>query len=187
MTKWVYFFLARIFQIFGRESKAVDAFNMSIQIDRDFFLAVACLAHLHASLGNKAESIRLFKESLRIRPHSGVIHFNLGFMLEAEKQYEEALSEFAEAVRLSPTIDRAWFGMGMCHAAMGRHEEASAAFEKSAELQPMNPHAWYCLGMAHHKMGNQEKVIEVIRQITTFDPKMSQKLIDDTGSPGSIR
>ena len=45
----------------------------------------------------------------------------------------------------------------------------------------MNPHAWYQLGMAYHTLRNPEKVNEVVMHLLRFDPKMTRRLILDTG------
>ena len=75
--------------------------------------------------------------------------------------------------------------MGLSQAALGRHDEAAKALEKAASLQPMNPHAWYSLGMAYHTLRNQDKVRQIIEQLSRFDPKMTQRLMQDTGTKAS--
>ena len=65
---------------------------------------------------------------------------------------------------------------------MGRHEEAAQALEQAANLQPMNPHAWYALGMAHHTLGDAAKVKYVALHLVRFDPRMTRRLIQDSGA-----
>ena len=55
------------------------------------------------------------------------------------------------------------------------------ALEQAATLQPMNHHAWYQLGMAHHTTGNTARFEQVVMHLLRFDPKMTRRLIVDTG------
>jgi Flp pilus assembly protein TadD len=71
--------------------------------------------------------------------------------------------------------------MGLAHAALGQHEDAAKALNEAAKLQPMNPHAWYQLGMSSHALHKPEKVDEVVMHMLRFDPKMTRRLILDTG------
>ena len=90
-------------------------------------------------------------------------------------------AEFGEAARLNPKIDRAWYGLGLAQAALGKHHEAAEALEQAATLQPMNQHAWYQFGMALHTTGNRERFEQVVMHLLRFDPKMTRRLIVDSG------
>src|SRR2546426_6536598 len=76
---------------------------------------------------------------------------------------------------------RAWYGLGLAHAQLGQHQKAAEALEQAATLQPMNQHAWYQLGMALHTTGNTDRFEQVVMHLLRFDPKMTRRLIVDTG------
>jgi tetratricopeptide (TPR) repeat protein len=82
---------------------------------------------------------------------------------------------------LDPTIDRAWFGMGLAFVVLKQDTQAINAFREAAKLQPMSPYPKYKMGMAYHRLNQTDKVADVIQQLNEFDPKMTKKLIDDTG------
>lgn len=71
--------------------------------------------------------------------------------------------------------------MGLAHAAQGNHAQAARSFEKATELQPWAPYPWYQLAMAYFAMHNMKKVKQIIRHVSTFDPKMMQQLERETG------
>ncbi|MGH9576167.1 MAG: tetratricopeptide repeat protein, partial [Terriglobales bacterium] len=119
---------------------------------------------------------------LQSDPGNAVAQFNLGYTLDKRGRLEQAIAEFREATRMRPGLDRAWYGLGLAQAALGRHREAAAALHEAATLQPMNPHAWYALGMAHHALGEATKLKEVALHLVRFDPKMTRRLIQDSGA-----
>jgi tetratricopeptide (TPR) repeat protein len=136
MIKWMYFLQARILQMFNKNERAIELFHKALEEDRDFALAINCLGHLHASLKQLPEAERYFKEALRIDPNDAVTYFNLGYVLEADRKFEEAISNFQAAVERSQERP-GWYGMGLCHAELGRHRQAVKALE-AAKIQPLS-------------------------------------------------
>lgn len=178
---WRHFYRGRVLERFGQSDAAVEAYGLALRFDPRFARAANALGYLYAGRKRYLEAERWLAEGARLMAVNAGVWFNLGFVREALGRPEHAIEAFAEAVRLDPLLDRAWYGMGMCHASLGRHEEAAKALEEAATLQPMNPYAWYQLGMAHHALHNPDKIKEVIEYLFRFDPKMTRKLIQDTG------
>ena len=46
---------------------------------------------------------------------------------------------------------------------------------------PMNGFAFYQVGMTHHALGRSDKVEEVLGHLSSFDPKLANKLAHDAG------
>lgn len=181
--KWLYFIQARILQMFNKHDRAIELFNQALREDPAFVLALNCKAHLYALLNWMSLAEDCFKESLRIVPNDAVTCFNLGYVFQAERKFEEAIAVFQTAVTISSRLDRAWFGMGLCYAELGRHDDAARSLEKAAEIQPLSPYPLYHLGMAYFTLGHREKVDGVIAKLKGFDPKVTRRLIEDTTSP----
>jgi len=152
-----------------------------MRVRPDFLRAANRIAYLLALQDRFAEAEPYFQAVLRADAGNAVAHFNLGFTHDKRGQYDKAIHEFREATRLNPKIDRAWYGLGLAHTQLGQHREAAVALEQAATLQPMNPHAWYQLGMALHTTGNADRFEQVVMHLLRFDPKMTRRLIVDTG------
>lgn len=186
ILQWYHFLTARFFQIVGLRKQAITSLEMAIDLNPDFWVAIACLGHLYATEKEKdlPKAEKYFEMALNIRPEDGPTWFNMGFIREAENNYEAALHCFRKAVSFNPRIDRAWYGMGMCLAHLGKHDEAIKAFEEAAALQPFSPYPLYQIGMAYYTLGQDEKIVEVVRRLERFDSKMTHKLIKDAKLPG---
>jgi len=181
MEHWQYYLRGRLLELFGLKPQAIEAYGAAMRAKRDFLRPPNRIAYLLASEERFAEAEPYFEAVLRADPGNAVAHFNLGFTHEKRRHYDKAIHEFHEATRLNPKIDRAWYGLGLAHAQLGQHREAAEALEQAATLQPMNPHAWYQLGMALHTTGNSERFMQVVMHLLRFDPKMTRRLILDTG------
>jgi tetratricopeptide (TPR) repeat protein len=181
MDHWRYYLQGRMLEAIGYKPQAIDAYRAALAEKPDFLRPPNRIAYLLASQDRYAEAEPWFEKVLRADPGNAVAHFNLGYTLDKRGQHARAVQAFKEAVRLHPKLDRAWYGLGMAHAGLGQHQEAAAALEEAAKLQPMNPHAWYALGMALHATGNRERFDATVMHLLRFDPKMTRRLIQDSG------
>src|SRR6267142_1555918 len=181
MDHWRYYLRGRVLELFGHKQQAIAAYTAATQAAPDFLRPTNRIAYLLASQERFTEAEPYFQAVLRANPGNAVAHFNLGYTHDKRGQYQRAIHEFREATRLNPKIDRAWYGLGLAHARLGQHREAAEALEQAATLQPMNHHAWYQLGMALHVTGNPDRFEQVVMHLLRFDPKMTRRLIVDTG------
>lgn len=181
LEAWRHRLRARLYEFLRRPDKAIAEYRTALGLDPASAQAARALAFLLASRGHYAEAEPCFHAALRLEPQRATTWFNLGFMHDIQREPAKAIEAFREAVRLDPKHDRAWYGLGLCHAALGQHEDAVKSFERVVQIEPMNPHAWYQLGLAHHAQHDPGKVKAVIEQLHRFDPKMTRKLILDTG------
>ena len=181
MEHWRYYLQGRLLEAFRRAEESIAGYQAALRLKPDFHRCSNRIAYILANLGRYAEAEPYFRAVLGADPGNAVAHFNLGYSHDKRGQFEEAIRAFREATRLNPKIDRAWYGLGLAHARLGRHREAAEALEQAATIQPMNQHAWYQLGMALHTTGNTERFEQVVMHLLRFDPKMTRRLIVDTG------
>ena len=181
MEHWQYYLRGRVLELFGRKPQAISAYDASTRAKPDFLRPVNRIAYLLATQERYAEAEPYFQTVLRANPGNAVAHFNLGYSLDKRGLHARARDAFREATRLRPGLDRAWYGLGLAYARLGQHADAATALEEAAKLQPMNPHAWYQLGMALHVTGNKERFEQVVMHLLRFDPRMTRRLIVDSG------
>lgn len=178
---WRHYARGWLMHFIGRTDQAYEAFSIAFRHNADDDRAPRHLAAIAAERGQFDVAEQWFLEVLRLAPHDGDIHFNLGFVRERGGKPRQAIESFREAVRLNPLLDRAWYGLGLAHAVLGEHGEAVTALKEAARLQPMNGNAWYQLGMACHHAGQVGQVEKTLRKLVGFEPKLAQQLVKDSG------
>ena len=181
MEHWRYYLLGWLLELSGRRESALTAYRTALRTKPDFHRCANRLAYTLGSLERFVEAEPYFLAVLRSDPGNAAAHFNLGFTQDKRGQNARAVASFREATRLNPKLDRAWYGLGLAHAHLGQHQEAAQALEQAATLQPMNGHAWYQFGVALHMTGNTGRFEQVVMHLLRFDPKMTRRLIVDTG------
>lgn len=83
---------------------------------------------------DRAGAVAALREAVRVRPESAELHFQLGTMLAAMGETDEAELRFTQAVVLNKHHADAWAELGMCYGARNQPGEAVRCL-KSAQTQ----------------------------------------------------
>lgn len=96
------------------------------------------------SHGKSDEAVNYFREAVEADPLCMEAQLELGYLLGAMDNYEEALSCFNNAIKIENTFP-GLFGKGMCHFFMEDYEKSLEAF-LDAQGFGENEDLWYYLG-----------------------------------------
>jgi tetratricopeptide (TPR) repeat protein len=173
---------AMAFLLIGRQAAADAAFSQMLRWWPQDAYVLASRAHLRAQMGRRDEAIADGQALVAAHPARSAAHwFNLAFLLDEAKRFDEAEPAFRRALELDPKLDRAWYGLGLVLIQQQRHEEAVAALKRNTELQPMSPYGWYQLARVHVDRQHPEEAVKIIRHLEGFEPKVAAQLKRETG------
>jgi len=177
---------ARLHIAWGDHARAVQTFDaMLAEFPGDEF-ALASKAHLAAQLGRRDEAIALLTNLTAHQPGNAHHWFNLGFVLEQQRDLEGAETAFRRAIELSPQLDRAWYGLGLVLIQRRQFDEAVEALKRNTQLQPMSPFGWYQLARVHIDRHEPEEARKIIRHLQAFEPKVARQLERETGLSAAL-
>lgn len=129
---------------------------------------------LHAE-GHRLEAIALFRQVLAQTPESSEGWYELGYLLKAENQYEDALEAYAEAlargVRRPEEVHLNRAVIFSDH--LRRDQEAELELKAALSLAPGYLTGWLNLGNLHEEQGKRESALACYERILT-----------DTGTTG---
>lgn len=86
-----------------------------------------------------AAAVRVLNQALAIEPDSAEAHLRLGFVLETQENYQEAIEHFRAALQNSPNSVAAHYHLGDCYYQIDKPSEAITALRKALELNPDDP------------------------------------------------
>ena len=182
MPHWMLRLQAMGCLLMGRDESAEQVFGRMLEHWPDDAYALASRSFVRAQLGRRAAAIDDAQRLVQAHPdRSAGDWFNLGFLLEADGQLDEAVNAFRRAVSLDGKLDRAWYGMGLALVRLGRHDEAVQALRRNTELQPMSPYGWYHLARAHVDGHEPDEARKIIRHLRGFEPRVADQLERETG------
>jgi predicted Zn-dependent protease len=144
--------------------------------------ALASRAHVRSQRGHVDGAVEDARALTAAHPNrSAADWFNLGFMLEARGDLDEAEPAFRRAVEMDPKLDRAWYGLGLTLIRQRRFDEAIPVLRRNTQLQPMSPYGWYQLARVHMERQEPQETLEIIRRLKDFEPKVAAQLERETG------
>ena len=131
------------------------------------------LGFAHVSLGQVAEAITSFEDSLAAAPTS-IAHQNLGLVLLRLDRLSEAEHHMRAAIQLQPDDADAYGGLGAVLARSGRNADAIAAYREAIRLRPSLASAHANLGVALASEGQPDQAIASLQQAIAIEPDQSR-------------
>jgi superkiller protein 3 len=138
--------LAAVYAANGDRKGAETEFRRALELQADYFPALAGLGNLLARAGDGANAMPLLRKAVQLHPRAYEGHFLLGSALNRLGQFEEARAELELASKLGGEnepqvfyqLARAWGGLGKAQerkAALARFSELTKRQKDDTELQ----------------------------------------------------
>ncbi len=86
--------------------------------------AATRILHNPANAQQNAVAERLLHQAIGKDPDLAEAHYQLGFLLQNENQWQQSVSELERAITLQPTLAQAHYRLGLAYAHLGRRAEA---------------------------------------------------------------
>lgn len=120
--------------------------------------------------GEVLEAVETMRRATAIWPDDALLHDNLGSVLLACDEYEDAVSSFGRACELEPTFTGAWYHLGVAQMYRVRTVEAVAAFQRAADLSQDQTDARAMLGFMLTSAGRVDEAIAECRGALAVRP-----------------
>jgi tetratricopeptide (TPR) repeat protein len=114
------------------------------------------------------------REATRLHPDSSEAHYNLGFILNAKSELDEAIAEYTEAVRLNPGFLDARYSLSDALLRKGRLDEALAGAREVTRLKPDVSAAHQLIGRVLEARGDLDGAIVEYREAVRFSDDVSE-------------
>jgi tetratricopeptide (TPR) repeat protein len=165
----------------GRPERALALFDALVRRCPGARHPLASRAHLRAQAGWLEGARADYERLLDSHPDDAQSWFNLGYVLDQQGRWSEALEAFRRATVLAPALDRAWYGLGLVLIRLRRLDEAAEALRRNTELQPMSPHGWYQLARVQLDRCQPDEARRIIGHLRGFEPRVAAQLARETG------
>ncbi|MEW5855942.1 MAG: tetratricopeptide repeat protein, partial [Cyanobacteriota bacterium] len=112
----------------------------------------------------------LLEENYQTPGYRATLLLNLGDLLAAGKEYEEAIASYDQALKIKPDKDEAWFNRGIALKNLGRLEEAVASYDQALKIKPGKDEAWNNRGVTLKKLERLEEAVASYDQALKIKP-----------------
>ncbi|MFY9686991.1 MAG: tetratricopeptide repeat-containing glycosyltransferase family protein [Pseudolabrys sp.] len=159
-TPRILFDLGLAFNALNQHQKALDSFDLAIQLQPDFFEAHGNRGAMLAALGRHDDAIASYRNALAIRPDFADAHCNLGSALTRLQRYDDALASLDRAIALRADYADALYNRGNALKPLQRYQEALASYDRAIALWPGHADA-------HNNRG------QVLRELERYDEALA--------------
>ena len=115
------------------------------------------LTQAYLSAHETAEGLKLAQTLSDQAPNDVRVHFSLGVILAAQRQYDPAVHELELADALKPGTPEILHNLGQAYLRDKKPEKAQQVLERAVSLQPDSPDTLYLLGQAYN---DQHKILQ---------------------------
>lgn len=125
---------AQLLQQGGKAKGAAQLYRRILATDPDHFDSHHMLGLIHASEGDLVEAARSMGHAVRLRPRDEAALSNLGNVLKAMGQLNEALLFQETALTVNHNAPAIWYNRGLVLSEMRRLQDAVASFDQAIAM-----------------------------------------------------
>jgi superkiller protein 3 len=150
--------------------EALSACLSATDLNPGYAEAQAYLAEVYADLGQKQQAVETARLAVSLDDSSVFAHRDLGYALEKQRQYRDAVAEYQRASQLHPRLAQPYIDLGRIHMSHNRYKDALSAYEKATVVDPNSAHALDALGQAYFSTGDHQRAVVVLQKAVEADP-----------------
>ena len=125
---------------------------------------------LYKALGQLDNSIKAYKEALRIDPSYADIYNNMGVALQAQGKLDDAIEVYSKALAIKPKYAEAANNIGGALKEQGKLQEAIEAYAKAIAIKPNSAEIYYNTGNALQEKGEPQEAIDAYTKALGIKP-----------------
>ena len=152
-------------------AEALDACACAIELDPNYAESYAFLSEIYADLGNWRLAQANAQTALEANFQSMDAQHNMGYALEVQGRYREAVEYYENAISLAPNLAPLYVTAGrIYHNGLGDYETAIDRYKKAIKLSPFDPEPYDLLGWTYYFNGEDVRAIDALEQSLGIDP-----------------
>jgi tetratricopeptide (TPR) repeat protein len=127
--------------------RAVDLLGQAVLKELPLWDTFFNLANALMEVKDYENSIKNYKESLKIKYDNSIVLNNLGLALHQIKAFEEALENYNKALLIEVNNEKLYFNKGNTLNELRLFDEAIECYKNAAIINPNNAYYYYNLGL----------------------------------------
>jgi tetratricopeptide (TPR) repeat protein len=170
----------------ARYGEALDACSCALELDPYYAEAQAFLAEIYADQGDWIPARTTAQQAIETDFQSMDAHHNMGYALEVQGRYGEAVDSYENAIRLQPNLGPLYVDAGRASYWLGDLAAAAEHFKQALKLSPTDPEAYNWLGLTYYTNGEYSLAIDAYEQSLGIGPNYVSSNPRGTSAWGSL-
>jgi tetratricopeptide (TPR) repeat protein len=154
----------------GQNTKAIELFNVVLQVDPNFIHALNGMSDALNLLGRFNEAIEFCDKALKIDPNDASTLASKGDSLNYLERARGAVEWYDKALKIDPNFANPLSSKGYTLSSLGKYDEAIEWYDKALKIDPDYIHALNGKGLALTNLGKYDEAIEWYDKALKIDP-----------------
>lgn len=154
----------------ARYAEAYDACACAIELDPNYAEGYAFLSEVYADQGEWRLARSTAQQALEANYQSLDAHHNMGYALEVQGRYVEAVEYYENAIKLAPNLGPLYVDAGQLYFSLADYETAADYFRQAIRLTPTDPQPYNWLGWTYYVSGEYVRALDALEQSIGLDP-----------------
>jgi tetratricopeptide (TPR) repeat protein len=155
----------------ARYAEALDVCACALELDPNYAEAYAFLAEVYADTANWRLAQANAQKALDLNFQSMDAHHNMGYALEVQGRYPEAVKFYENAITLAPNLASLYVDAGRIYQnGLADYETAADRYKKAIKLNPFDPEGYDLLGWTYYFSGDHVQAVNALEQSIAIDP-----------------
>lgn len=121
-------------------------------------------------MNDKAGAVAQFRAAVKANPKEPEVHFGLGYLLWAQRKYDEAEPEFKLELANDPHHAQSMLYLGDIYLVSNKPQQAEPLLRKAVELDPSLWRAYFDLGILDTDAGRKEQAVAELESAEKLKP-----------------
>lgn len=160
-----------------KDDEAISNFKRAMELDPKSHIPTNGIGEVYRD--NKKdmnEAMNWYKKTLAVNAKERKACYGMGYCLNSQKKYSEAIPYLRTAVEQEPTYVAAFVELGYSLYRTQAYSEAQEKLEKAISLNPKNENARYYLVLLHITQKDKTKAQQVVDQLRSLSSKYTDEL-----------
>jgi serine/threonine protein kinase/tetratricopeptide (TPR) repeat protein len=169
---------ALIFQYSGNEQGALNEIAKALSLDPSNQRTLVWQAQIYTRLNRWADAEKTFHRVLKERPNYWLAYNELGFGLEGQGRYKEAVEAFRKASLAAPRNSMALSNLGGEYLEIGEFAEGMETLKRSLALDPDSDQAAAYTSLALRYQGKYDEALPFARKAVELNPALDANWLE---------
>ena len=171
----------------GKEQAALDAMSRALSLDPGNTKTLVWQAQIYTRLNRWAEAEKNFHRVLQRRPNFWLAYNELGFGLEGEGRYQEALQAFRAASLAAPRNSLTMANLGNEYLQVGDPAEAIETLAQARAVDPESDDVAAYTSLAYRYQGKYEEALPFARKAVELNAAVDTNWLELADCYSSLR
>ena len=165
-----------------QDEESIGYYMKAIELDPKSHVPYNGIAEVYRD--NKKDmnmAMTWYQKALDIKPNERKAHFGMGYCLNSQNKYDEAIPHLRKAIENESTYTAAYVELGYSLYKKGRDSEAIENLNKALSLNPKNENSRYYATLIYVKQNNKamaQKMVDELKAISSKYVAELQKKVD---------